>query len=178
MSPIDLNELYQEVIVEHARRPRFKYKPAACRFCQEGVNPSCGDTLTVFCQLENQGAQTRLSVTFDGVGCSISQASASMMCEALQSVTLEQARAWIQKAESIYTGQRSVSPDDLVEDVEALHGVSKFPVRIKCAALAWKTLEVLLGENFDSQGQAKMGCDALEKNTCRKEKKLRIVSTE
>lgn len=178
MNSNDLNDLYQEVIVEHARRPRFKHKPAVCRFCQEGVNPSCGDTLTVFCEVEHQGFEERLSVTFDGVGCSISQASASMMCEALQSVTLAQTQDWIQKAEGIYTGKHTVSADDLTEDIEALHGVSKFPVRIKCAALAWKTLEVLLAENFDRQGLAKVGCDALEKSTCRKEKKLRIVSTE
>lgn len=102
------------------------------------------------------------------------------MCDSLQNVTLEEAVKVISHAEGIYTGKVNVKSDDLEEDIEALHGVSKFPVRVKCAALPWKTLDLLLNDNFDEMGMPKAGCDKL--NNCAKsekgQRKLKIVTTE
>lgn len=177
---IELNSLYQEVIVDHSRRPRFKTKSMPCRFCQEGKNPLCGDVITVFCQVEMQGKCPLLSIGFDGSGCSISQASASIMCDSLQNVSLEKTQKLINHAESIYTGKLVINATDLDEDIDALNGVSKFPVRVKCAALPWKTLDLLLNDNFDENGMPKPGCDKLE--NCLKsnnnQRKLKIVTTE
>lgn len=179
-----LTDLYQEIIVEHSRRPRFKGRVEGCKFCQEGKNPLCGDQITIFCKINAapEGVAPRLSAHFDGTGCSISQASASMMCDALQNVDVQKARAVLHHAESIYTGKKSIkNVDDVEEDIEALFGVSKFPVRIKCAALAWKTLELLLNEHFDEEGNLKKatpeaGCGELR--ACASVRKLKVVSTE
>ncbi|WP_186649030.1 Fe-S cluster assembly sulfur transfer protein SufU [Fluviispira vulneris] len=177
---VELNALYQEVIVDHSKNPRFKSKNMPCRFCQEGKNPLCGDNITIYCQVEMKDDKPTLYVGFDGTGCSISQASASIMCNSMQSVTLAEARDLIIEAEKIYTGIIQVNSDDLEQDIEALHGVSKFPVRVKCAALAWKTLSLLLNENFDEAGMPKQGCDKL--TNCAQsplnKRKLKIVSTE
>lgn len=181
LQPVELNSLYQEVILDHFKSPRFKCKEMSCRFCQAGKNPLCGDSIMIFCQVEkNKDNETLLSVGFDGSGCSISQASASIMCESLQSVSLKEAFETIKNAENIYTGKTSINSDDLEGDIEALHGVSKFPVRIKCAALPWKTLSLLLQDNFDENGVPKAGCDKLI--NCAKsptnQRKLKIVTTE
>lgn len=178
---IELSSLYQEIIVDHSKRPRFKSKNFPCKFCQEGKNPLCGDLITVFCNISLEDKTCPLlSIGFDGAGCSISQASASIMCEKLQNVTLEQAHQVIQHAEDIYTGKLKINSNDLEEDIEALNGVSKFPVRVKCAALPWKTLNLLLNDNFDKNGLPKSICDNNE--NCLKsnnnKRKLKIVTTE
>ena len=179
-----LADLYQEIIVEHSRRPRFKGRIEGCKFCQEGKNPLCGDQITIFCKTElvPECTAPRLFAHFDGTGCSISQASASMMCDALQGVDVLKARAVLRHAENIYTGKQALhSIDDVEEDVEALFGVSKFPVRIKCAALAWKTLELILNEHFDEQGNFKVATAEAacgEIRTCATIRKLKVVSTE
>lgn len=180
----NLGELYQEIIVEHSKRPRCKGRIEGCQFCLEGRNPLCGDNITLYCQLQI-GTQDRttpkIKVTFEGSGCSISQASTSMMCEAVNDKSVLEARAQISKVEGIYTGRSQFkSEDDLEEDIEALHGVSKFPVRIKCAALPWKTLELLLNENFDENGNQRPESLACKLNEpCgNKVRKLKVISTE
>ena len=178
---IELSSLYQEVIVDHSKRPRFKSKNFSCRYCQEGKNPLCGDAITVFCEIKMKDNQCPLlSIGFDGTGCSISQASASIMCDSLQNVTLEEAQKTIHHAENIYTGKLSINADDLEEDIEALNGVSKVPVRVKCAALPWKTLNLLLNDNFDEKGMPKLGCDKEENcvKSQNSQRKLKIVTTE
>lgn len=174
---IELASLYQEVILEHFKRPRFKGKTEHCQFCLEGKNPLCGDTVTVFCEVKHVDNCELLNLHFEGSGCSISQASASMMCDALQGVELKMAQKILKHAEGIYTGQHKQDASDLESDLDALYGVSKFPVRIKCAALPWKTLEILLTENFDADGKAKPGCNKLTNCVLNQTKKLKIVST-
>ncbi|MEY4065829.1 MAG: hypothetical protein RIR26_2037 [Pseudomonadota bacterium] len=183
----NLGELYQEIIVEHSKRPRCKGRVEGCQFCQEGKNPLCGDNITLYCQVVkdasagSENAPTRIKINFEGSGCSISQASTSMMCESVSNKTVPEARAIIARVEGIYTGRSAGrTDDDLEEDVEALHGVSKFPVRIKCAALAWKTLELLLDENFDEAG-----CQRPESLACKlndpctsKSRKLKVITLE
>ena len=175
---LELSSLYQEVILEHYKRPRFKGRVDNCQYCVEGKNPLCGDTVTIFCHLETNTKDPRLSVHFEGTGCSISQASASIMCEALQNCPLQEAQKLLKEAENIYTGKQAVTSDELEADLEALHGVSQFPVRIKCAALPWKTLEILLQENFDPQGNPKTGCSKLTNCVLNQTKKLKVISTE
>ena len=160
-----LGDLYQEVIVDHSKRPRFKYRPALCHFCEAGKNPLCGDSLTLFVHShpadpgrlaavgsDSGAAPAALEVYFEGSGCSISQASASMMCAATRGLTAPEILSLIGKAEDLFTGKVLPESDECEQDFESLAGVSQFPVRIKCAALAWKTLELLVNENFDAQG--------------------------
>jgi nitrogen fixation NifU-like protein len=177
-----LSGLYKEIIVEHAKHPRRKGRPASCRFCQDGKNPLCGDQITVFCEVESSTTGVSLPclrVGFDGSGCSISQASASMMCESVSDKSVPEIRKIMEKAECVYTGKcAAAAPDDIEDDIDALAGVAKFPVRVKCAALAWKSLELLLNEHFDSEGRIKandVGCDS---PVCGKTKRIKIISTE
>lgn len=180
-----IGELYQEIIVEHSRRPRCKGRVEGCQFCLEGKNPLCGDQITLYCQLissHGMAGEPRIKVSFEGSGCSISQASTSMMCEAVNNKTVREARAQIERVEGIYTGRSEPkSEDELEEDVEALQGVSKFPVRIKCAALAWKTLELLLTENFDDNGVQRpesLACKLNEPCASQSRKLKKIITTE
>ncbi len=170
----ELSALYQEVILDHSKHPRHKHKMTSCQFCQEGKNPLCGDQITVFCSLD---ANRLLTVSFEGSGCSISQASASMMCEALQGKTVHEVKPMLKSAEDIYSGRAQLDDADLENDLEALSGVGKFPVRIKCAALPWKTFEILFQEHFDAQGNPKNPCHF---STCPPpaSKKLKVVTTE
>lgn len=180
-SQSELGELYQEVILEHSRHPRFKSRPQNCQFCQDGKNPLCGDAITLYCEVSasSAGAPARISVSFDGHGCSISQASASILCERLRDVPVPQARERIRTAETIYTGRTApATVDDVEDDLDALSGVSRFPVRVKCAALAWKTLELLLLENFDEEGRPLERAQAVCARHLAQPKKLRVVSTE
>lgn len=178
-----LGGLYQEIIVEHSRHPRHKKKCEGCAFFQEGKNPLCGDEVCIYLNVDEQSETRtpRISAFFEGRGCTISQASASMMCDIIQGVTPSEAHALIEKAEDIYSGHVKPSdPEDIEDDLEALSGVSKFPVRIKCAALPWKALEMLLAGHFNEKGellnQNKAQCVATKK--CEPARKLRIVSTE
>jgi nitrogen fixation NifU-like protein len=104
-----------------------------------------------------------------------------MLCEAIQGVTPLQARDVLGRAEDIYSGRaKPIHADDIDDDVEALFGVSKFPVRVKCAALPWKTFEIILNEKFDENGRLRdlqKACVSLSE--CVREKRtLRVVSTE
>ena len=181
----NLGELYQEIIVEHSRRPRCKGRIEGCQFCLEGKNPLCGDNITLYCQVlapnDTAGFEPRIKVHFEGSGCSISQASTSMMCDSVANKSVSEARSLISRVEGIYTGRTELlSEDDLEDDVEALQGVSKFPVRIKCAALPWKTLELLLNENFDEQGLQRPESSAckFDEPCVAQKRKLKVITTE
>lgn len=173
-----LGGLYQEIIVEHSRRPRHKGPLSPCQFCQEGKNPLCGDEVNVFARVEQHaGAPARVFVSFDGHGCSISQASASMMCDAVNGQTFEDALSCLDKAEDIYSGTLvPADSEDPEHDFEALAGVAKFPVRIKCAALAWKSLELLLSTHFDEHGKPLQSTTAATEAAPKR--KLKIITHE
>jgi nitrogen fixation NifU-like protein len=150
-----LEDLYREIILDHYRNPRNRGElpvPPARRV--EGFNPLCGDEIVVFLDLED-GHVTEVRI--GGQGCSISQSSASMMSAAVKGKTVEEARQLIRafKAMMSIHEQRldgseaePVAPDPDVKlgDLEALQGVVKFPVRIKCATLSWNTLAQGLDE--------------------------------
>jgi nitrogen fixation protein NifU and related proteins len=133
----ELTDLYQEVILDHNRRPRnFRAIEQASRK-QEGYNPLCGDRLTLYVKLEDD----RISdVSFQGTGCAISKASASLMTDAVKGKTVEEARALFERFHEMVTS----SPESEVPEIgklAVLAGVREFPTRVKCASLAWHTLK-------------------------------------
>ncbi len=131
-----LDDLYRELILDHYARPRNKGTLEDADIKVEGTNPLCGDELSIFVQLDDgKIAQAR----FVGRGCSISQASTSMMTEQIIGKTLEEARALVRRFKAMMHGE-PVSEEEL-GDLLALQGVRKFPVRVKCATLAWVALE-------------------------------------
>ncbi|MDM7460157.1 MAG: SUF system NifU family Fe-S cluster assembly protein [bacterium] len=135
-----LDELYQAIILDHYRQPRGRGELEPPKITQEGFNPSCGDEVIIDLRVED-GRIT--DVRFHGHGCSISQASASMMTEAVRGKTLAEAHALIQQATALVKGELDGDFETL-GDIVALAGVRYFPVRVKCATLAWHTLEEAL----------------------------------
>ncbi|MCS7208882.1 MAG: SUF system NifU family Fe-S cluster assembly protein [Fimbriimonadales bacterium] len=135
-----LNELYQEIILDHYRHPRSWGELEPPKITQEGFNPSCGDEVILDLRLDDGRIE---DIRFHGRGCSISQASASMLAESVKGKTLEEARALIQQVLALVKGEIEGDPETL-GDIVALAGVRNFPVRVKCATLAWHTLEEAL----------------------------------
>jgi nitrogen fixation NifU-like protein len=141
----DLSELYQQVILDHNKRPRNFHRLPHANHSAEGYNPLCGDHLTV--DLETEGGVLK-DVAFEGAGCAVSKASASMMTEALKGKTEEQADALFQAFHALVTGRpaagASAAPDVPLGKLAVFSGVSEFPMRVKCATLAWHTLRAAL----------------------------------
>ena len=136
----DLNDLYQEVILDHNRRPRNFHALADASHSAEGYNPLCGDRLTLYLKVAGDRIE---DVSFEGAGCAISKASASMMTDALKGRTVEEANALFARFHKMVT----TPPDQAVEDLgklSSLAGVREFPVRVKCASLAWHTIKAAL----------------------------------
>jgi nitrogen fixation NifU-like protein len=136
----DLRDLYQEVILDHNRRPRnFGPLPTANRRA-EGHNPLCGDRVTVYLDLAGGRLQ---DVAFQGSGCAISTASASLMTEALKGLTLEEARGLFKGFHDLVTlGAAEGSPE--LGKLAVFTGVREYPMRVKCATLAWHALMAAL----------------------------------
>ena len=138
----DLDDLYQEVILDHNRSPRnFRAMSGATRTA-EGYNPLCGDHVTVFVRLENGVIQ---DISFQGSGCAISKASASMMTAALKGKSEDAARDLFDNVHKMLTGESDA--DDSAAGLgrlAVLSGVCKFPARVKCASLAWHTVHAAL----------------------------------
>ena len=150
-----LEDLYREIILDHYRNPRNRGElPVPPAYAETGFNPLCGDEITVYLQVDDdQIADVKLS----GQGCSISQLSASMMSSAVKGRTLADARATIRAFKAMMSvheqrldgdggpgGDGPGEPGVKLGDLEALQGVVKFPVRIKCATLSWNTLSQVL----------------------------------
>ena len=133
-----LDALYQEIILDHYRRPRnFRELPnATCT--ADGKNPNCGDALTVWLKFDGDIVA---DVTFQGVGCAISRASASLMTQAVKGRTRAEAAEVFEKVHRLVTGtETDAATAKELGQLRALAGVSKFPMRVKCASLAWHTL--------------------------------------
>jgi len=137
---IDLRELYQEVIIDHYRKPRNFHALTDANRMAEGFNPLCGDRLTVYLKLERGVIQ---DLSFEGVGCAISTASASLMTEYLKGKTEQEAEALFQGFHHLLTQDVAVPGPDLGK-LTVLAGVREFPARVKCATLAWHTLHAAL----------------------------------
>ncbi|MDQ3347419.1 MAG: SUF system NifU family Fe-S cluster assembly protein [Acidobacteriota bacterium] len=136
----DLTDLYQEVILDHNRRPRNFRAIQAPTHHAEGYNPLCGDRLNLYVQVSGE---TITDLAFEGSGCAISKASASLMTDALKGKTVGEANSLFERFHRVVT----TPPDQPVEDLgklSVLAGVREFPVRVKCASLAWHTLKAAL----------------------------------
>ena len=134
----ELQDLYQEVVIEHARHPRNFRKLEGATKTAEGVNPLCGDQLTLYVKLADGVIE---DIAFQGAGCAISKASASLMTAALKGKKQEEALALFGRVHILLTEGPSgaVKPEE-VGKLAALSGVWEFPMRVKCATLAWHTL--------------------------------------
>ena len=138
----DIDDLYQEVIMDHNRRPRNFRKPDEANRQAEGFNPLCGDQITLYLAVEDDRIA---DVGFQAVGCAISKASASMMTESVKGLSVGDAERVFAEFHSMIT-QEDFDPD-VLGDAELLQGVSRYPARIKCAALSWHALNSVLGND-------------------------------
>jgi len=145
----ELRELYQSVIIDHSKRPRNFGAPDDANRSADGVNPLCGDKLTVFLRMKDGVVE---DVGFEGSGCAISLASASLMTEAVKGRTEAEARAVFGDFHDLVTASPTSQQDPDTEKLGKLSvfaGVREFPVRVKCATLAWHTLASALEGSED-----------------------------
>ena len=149
----DLGELYQSIILDHNRRPRNFGALADADRHAEGRNPLCGDTVAVYVKLDGDRIA---DVKFTGQGCAISKASASLMTAAVQGKSVDDADALFARVHEMMLGK---SPGDDLGALRALQGVSRFPVRVKCASLAWHALHSALEEGGDAVSTEQEGSE-------------------
>ena len=143
----ELRELYQEVILDHGRNPRNFRNPEHPSHEAHGFNPMCGDRITVYLTVGDDGLIE--DVAFEGRGCAISQASASMMTEMLVGRTVGQADVLFRSFHAMCTGKDGEAAvadgdEEAVERLQVLSGVREFPTRVKCATLAWHAMQAAL----------------------------------
>jgi nitrogen fixation NifU-like protein len=145
----ELRELYQEVIVDHSKHPHNFREMAAANRQANGHNPLCGDRATVFLHVEGDRVS---DVSFQGAGCSISTASASMMTDALRGKTVEEVRTLFARFHDLVTGDptKADAAAERLGKLAVFAGVSEFPMRVKCASLPWHTMKAAL----DGEGKA------------------------
>ena len=153
-----LRELYQEVILDHSRHPRHFGALEHATHKAEGYNPLCGDRVTVMLVLDESGRVA--DIKFQGKGCAISQASASMMTELLAGRTVEEAEKLMDGFLHLVKGEEAgnLAPGDR-EHLDVMSGISEFPMRVKCATLAWHTFKNAVEEGATAvdKGEAKAG---------------------
>lgn len=135
----DLNDLYQEVIIDHSKRPRNRGTLDGATHTAEGYNPLCGDRLTLHLKMENDRVA---GISFDGSGCAISTASASLMTDVIKGKTAEEAEQFFQNFHSLLTEDRPAAAG--LGKLAVFSGVREYPMRVKCATLAWHTLRAAL----------------------------------
>ncbi len=141
-----LRDLYQEVILEHSKVPRNYREMAGADHKAEGFNPLCGDRFTVYMHLDGDIIR---DISFQGSGCAISKASASMMTQMLKGKTREEAETLFGKFHDLVTGHGRPSEEEIGK-LAVFSGVSEFPARVKCATLAWHTLQAALEGQQDA----------------------------
>lgn len=148
--PDRLDDLYKDIILDHYRRPRNQGLIPEPDLQSTGFNPFCGDQVVLTISLDGDG---RISETgFEGEGCSISQASASMLTTHLGGQTIEEAEALVRTFKSVMQGDElTEEEEDALGDIVALQGVREFPIRIKCALLGWTTLQDAIADYRKTQ---------------------------
>jgi len=140
----ELRELYQEVILDHGKNPRNKRRLDPADLEADGYNPLCGDKLKLFLKLDGDRIE---DVSFEGCGCAISVASASMLTEVLPGKTRAEARALVRRFTAMATAPTDQEPEtDGLGKLAVFAGVREFPMRVKCATLCWHALEQALDE--------------------------------
>jgi nitrogen fixation NifU-like protein len=141
----DLRELYQEVILDHSKNPRNFGHLAPSNREAKGHNPLCGDQLQIYALLEDERIK---DVSFEGRGCAISVASASLMTDMLKGRTIEEAEKVFKHFHAVVTGEEEINEDESgvggLDKLQVLAGVRDYPMRVKCATLAWHTLKAAL----------------------------------
>ena len=138
----ELSELYQQVILDHNKKPRNFRKLEQANHSAEGYNPLCGDHLTIYVDLEDNSVK---EIAFEGSGCAISKAAASMMTQAVKGKSKEEARALFDEFHSMVTGELDEeTQENNLGNLRIFAGVREFPVRVKCATLPWHTLHAAL----------------------------------
>ena len=133
----DLTDLYQEILLEHNSKPRNYRKLDDATNSAEGYNPLCGDQYTLYLKLDGDVIE---DIGFQGAGCAISKASASMLTQQIKGMTVEQAESMFNEVHKMLTEPGAEVDSDLLDELETLSGVSAYPARIKCAILVWHTL--------------------------------------
>ena len=137
-----VNDLYQDVILDHSKRPRNCHPMDDANRKAEGYNPLCGDKITVFLYIDGD---TIKDLGFQGTGCAISKASASMMTDALKGKTLAEANAFFEQFHAMVTAPAtSEVKTDALGKLAVLSGVREYPMRVKCASLAWHTMKAAM----------------------------------
>ncbi len=139
---MDLRDLYQEVIIDHNRQPRNFHVMEHPSSSAEGFNPLCGDKLSLFLKVQNNHV---VDASFTGCGCAISTASASLMTEAIKGQTIEKTQQLFETFHHLMTKDDNISPE--LGKLSVLAGVRAYPSRVKCATLAWHTLEAALSKS-------------------------------
>jgi nitrogen fixation protein NifU and related proteins len=140
----ELSELYQQVILDHNKKPRNFRKLDTANHSAEGYNPLCGDHMTVYMDLENDLVK---DVGFEGSGCAISKASASMMTQAVKGKSKEEAETLFKEFHSMVTGELDEeNEENSLGNLKIFAGVREFPVRVKCATLPWHTMHAALNK--------------------------------
>ena len=139
----DIKDLYQEIIVDHNRNPRNFGVIADADKTMEGFNPLCGDKLKLYIKIDGQNIS---DIAFDGTGCAISVASASLMTDAMKGKSIDEAETLFNNFHSLITTENEIDSDHLGK-LAVLAGVKGFPARVKCASLCWHTLRsALIGD--------------------------------
>jgi nitrogen fixation NifU-like protein len=143
----DLRELYQQVILDHHKKPRNFHKLPQGNRTAEGFNPLCGDRISLYLRIENGVVQ---EVGFEGSGCAISTASASMMTESLKGKTEAEVVRLFDRFHDLVTGKSPAADADQLGKLAVFSGVRDYPVRVKCATLAWHTLRAALEQKQET----------------------------
>lgn len=138
------NNFYSEVLLDHNLHPQHLHDLPCATCSHAGMNPSCGDEITLHLQIENGFVK---SGSYTGVGCAISQASADIMLDLIIGRSKEEALHFTALFQKMIAGEITDDELDELEEAGALQSISKMPARVKCAVLAWKTLELMLHEN-------------------------------
>lgn len=154
-----LESMYQEVILDHYKHPQHSGLRAPYDAEVHHVNPSCGDELTLRVRLSEDGT-TVDDVSYDAVGCSISQASTSVMAEEIMGKPVEEAMAKLAEFERMITSRgKEEGDEDLIGDGIAFSGVSKYPARVKCALLGWKAFQAATADALAGEGDGAAATD-------------------
>ena len=146
----DLQELYQSVILDHNRKPRNKGQPERFDATADGRNTLCGDACTVWVAMDGD---VLADVRFDGQGCAISQASASLMTQAAQEKTVAEVEELAGRFRAMIHGDAAAAADESLGELRSLSGVARLPMRVQCAMMAWEALEAGLREAGRGNGE-------------------------
>lgn len=146
---MDTKELYREILNEHNINPSHKLDMKEPTFCLEGVNPSCGDQITLQMKIGDDGKI--IDASYTGTGCAVSQASVDMMAEVVIGKTKEEALALADIFDRMIKGTVSEEELEKLDEAAALQDISHMPARVKCATLGWRTMKEMIGLPLDSK---------------------------